>query len=178
MQGNLNNTTTAGGEYDLDLLSAHPYIGWRVGLVDIRATVGYGQGTLDTRTADQTTTARDISLRTLAVSRRRGRVANRRHHAAAQRGIAHHRTGREQHRRPARPDRRRPPAARHAGSRADAPVCGRRAVEAVIGSGHAQRRRRWGNRRGRGSRRRVALYPLPRHRRMARPRPAGAQRRL
>ena len=35
------------GDYELDLTSAHPYIGWRAGGLDLWATVGYGTGDLE-----------------------------------------------------------------------------------------------------------------------------------
>ena len=65
LQGAVNNNTS-GSEYDLDMLSAHPYLGWRAGLLDAWATAGYGAGTLETRSTESAPASSDISMTTFA----------------------------------------------------------------------------------------------------------------
>ena len=58
------------GDYELDMTSAHPYIGWRSGELDFWATVGYGTGDLEITGQDasgvsQTPKSGDVNLQTI-----------------------------------------------------------------------------------------------------------------
>ena len=57
------------GDYQLDLTSAHPYIGWRAGELDLWATVGYGTGELEITAEEngvaQTPKTGDVNLQTV-----------------------------------------------------------------------------------------------------------------
>ena len=58
------------GDYELDMNSAHPYIGWRSGELDLWATVGYGTGELEITEEDasgvaQTPKTGDVNLQTI-----------------------------------------------------------------------------------------------------------------
>nr|WP_316628923.1 autotransporter domain-containing protein [uncultured Brevundimonas sp.] len=66
MEGAVDNNT-AGSDYDLKILAAHPYIGWRMGEVDLWAAGGYGSGTLDVVSANRIMTSNTINLRTIGV---------------------------------------------------------------------------------------------------------------
>ena len=53
------------GDYELDLTSAHPYIGWREGELDLWATVGYGTGDLEITGQGETPQSGDVNLQTI-----------------------------------------------------------------------------------------------------------------
>ena len=53
------------GDYELDLTSAHPYIGWRAGELDLWATVGYGTGDLEITGQGETAQSGDVNLQTI-----------------------------------------------------------------------------------------------------------------
>ena len=58
------------GDYELDINSAHPYIGWRAGELDLWATVGYGTGELkitgqDASGVSQAPKSGDVNLQTI-----------------------------------------------------------------------------------------------------------------
>ena len=55
------------GEYDIDMTSVNPYVGWSVGALDLWATVGYGEGDLEIKPAGATRRSRDLTMRTLGV---------------------------------------------------------------------------------------------------------------
>ena len=59
----------AGGNYDLDITSVHPYLGWTAGGLDFWATLGYGEGELEI-SADGAQTdiaSSDLSMQTLGL---------------------------------------------------------------------------------------------------------------
>ena len=66
-----NNTTAAAtaGDYELDMTSLHPYVGWRAldGRLDLWTTVGYGSGDLKITEANANPTTADATLQTLGV---------------------------------------------------------------------------------------------------------------
>ena len=57
------------GDYELGITSAHPYIGWRAGELDLWATVGYGTGELEITAEEngvaQTPKTGDVNLQTV-----------------------------------------------------------------------------------------------------------------
>ena len=53
------------GDYELDLTSAHPYIGWRADELDLWATVGYGTGDLEITGQGETPQSGDVNLQTI-----------------------------------------------------------------------------------------------------------------
>ena len=58
------------GDYDLDMTSVHPYLGWVAGGLDFWATLGYGDGELDIsedRALGEAVPASDLSVQTLAL---------------------------------------------------------------------------------------------------------------
>ncbi len=66
------NTATAAattGDYELDMTSLHPYVGWRAldGRLDMWTTVGYGSGDLKITEANATPTTADATLQTLGI---------------------------------------------------------------------------------------------------------------
>ena len=65
-------TATAGattGDYELDMTSLHPYLGWRAlnGRLDLWTTVGYGSGDLKITEANATPATADATLQTLGI---------------------------------------------------------------------------------------------------------------
>ena len=66
-----NNTTATAttGDYELDMTSLHPYLGWRAlnGRLDMWTTVGYGSGDLKITEANATPATADATLHTLGV---------------------------------------------------------------------------------------------------------------
>ena len=64
-----NPGPAAGGNYDLDMTSVHPYLGWTAGGLDFWATLGYGEGELEI-SADGAQTdipSSDLSMQTLGL---------------------------------------------------------------------------------------------------------------
>ena len=59
--------TLGKGDYEIDLASVHPYIGWRAGQLDLWATVGYGKGELEITPDGENKQLSDINLRTFGV---------------------------------------------------------------------------------------------------------------
>ena len=60
----------ASGDYDLDMTSVHPYLGWAAGGLDFWATAGYGDGELEIsedRAPGEAIPTSDLSVRTLAL---------------------------------------------------------------------------------------------------------------
>ena len=59
----------ASGDYDLDMTSVHPYLGWTTGGLDFWATAGYGEGELEiSENGGQTDIpASDLSMQTFGV---------------------------------------------------------------------------------------------------------------
>ena len=58
------------GDYDLDMTSVHPYLGWVAGGMDFWATLGYGDGELEIsedRALGEAIPASDLSMQTLAL---------------------------------------------------------------------------------------------------------------
>ena len=58
------------GDYDLDMTSVHPYLGWAAGGLDFWATLGYGDGELDIsedRALGEAIPASDLSMQTFAL---------------------------------------------------------------------------------------------------------------
>ena len=53
------------GDYELDMTSAHPYIGWRADELDFWATVGYGTGDLEISEQGEMTRSGDVNLLTV-----------------------------------------------------------------------------------------------------------------
>ena len=53
------------GDYELDMTSAHPYIGWRADELDLWATVGYGTGDLEISEQGEMTRSGDVNLLTV-----------------------------------------------------------------------------------------------------------------
>ncbi|WP_423910530.1 putative Ig domain-containing protein [Candidatus Spongiihabitans sp.] len=53
------------GEYGLNMTSAHPYIGWGAGQLDLWATVGYGEGKLEKTEKGKAMLSSDVDLRTV-----------------------------------------------------------------------------------------------------------------
>ena len=66
---NRNTATATTGDYELDMTSLHPYVGWRAldGRLDLWTTVGYGSGDLKITEANATPTTADATLQTLGV---------------------------------------------------------------------------------------------------------------
>ncbi|WP_423906984.1 hypothetical protein [Candidatus Spongiihabitans sp.] len=67
-QIDLDYTNTGDGDYESDLTSVHPYLGWTAGRLDLWATVGYGEGDLEItddvqrRLTSDSETGRDLNL--------------------------------------------------------------------------------------------------------------------
>ena len=60
----------AGGNYDLDITSVHPYLGWSAGSLDFWATLGYGEGELEISAdggAQTDIPSSDLSMQTLGL---------------------------------------------------------------------------------------------------------------
>ncbi len=60
----------ASGDYDLDMTSVHPYLGWATGGLDFWATVGYGRGELEIsedRAPGEAIPTSDLSVQTFAL---------------------------------------------------------------------------------------------------------------
>ena len=58
------------GDYDLDMTSVHPYLGWATGGLDFWATAGYGEGELEIsedRASGEAIPSSDLSVRTYAL---------------------------------------------------------------------------------------------------------------
>ena len=58
------------GDYDLDMTSVHPYLGWVAGGLDFWATLGYGDGELDIsedRALGEAIPSSDLSMQTFAL---------------------------------------------------------------------------------------------------------------
>ena len=53
------------GEYGLNMTSAHPYIGWGAGQLDLWATAGYGEGKLEITEKGEAMRSSDVDLRTV-----------------------------------------------------------------------------------------------------------------
>ncbi len=69
-QGEFNYDTGSGeasgrGDYNLDMLSVHPYIGWRAGYMDLWATAGYGTGEIEVAPDQGTAVSNDATLWTV-----------------------------------------------------------------------------------------------------------------
>ena len=71
LRGDLDYEYNAGrldeGEYKIDLIGVHPYFGWSGGVVDVWATIGYGEGDLEITEAGPAARSSDFSLRTLSI---------------------------------------------------------------------------------------------------------------
>ena len=65
---NYQNDTSgvSGNGYEIDLTSTHPYIGWKIGQLDLWATTGYGEGTVNI-TQNKLTRSSDINLQTIGM---------------------------------------------------------------------------------------------------------------
>ena len=72
-QARLDYTDTSlgvSGDYDLDMTSVHPYLGWVAGGLDFWATLGYGDGELEIsedRALGEAIPASDLSMQTYAL---------------------------------------------------------------------------------------------------------------
>ena len=72
-QARLDYTDTSlavSGDYDLDMTSVHPYLGWATGGLDFWATLGYGDGELEIsedRVSGEALPASDLSMQTFAL---------------------------------------------------------------------------------------------------------------
>ena len=68
-QGSLQYETEVGasskGDYDLDVLGVHPYVGWRAGYMDLWATAGYGTGEVELKPRQGDSVSNDVSLWTV-----------------------------------------------------------------------------------------------------------------
>ena len=65
-----NPGPAAGGNYDLDITSVHPYLGWTAGGLDFWATLGYGEGELEISAdggAQTDIPSSDLSMQTLGL---------------------------------------------------------------------------------------------------------------
>ncbi len=64
-----NPSMATSGDYDLDMTSAHPYLGWTTGSMDLWATLGYGKGELEISEdgAQADIPSSDLSMRTMAL---------------------------------------------------------------------------------------------------------------
>ena len=64
-----NPGPAAGGNYDLDMTSVHPYLGWTAGGLDFWATLGYGEGELEISAdgAQADIPSSDLSMQTLGL---------------------------------------------------------------------------------------------------------------
>ena len=65
-----NPSAAAGGNYDLDMTSVHPYLGWSAGSLDFWATLGYGEGELEISAdggAQADSASSDLSMQTLGL---------------------------------------------------------------------------------------------------------------
>ena len=64
-----NPGPAAGGNYDLDMTSVHPYLGWSAGGLDFWATLGYGEGELEISAdgAQADIPSSDLSMQTLGL---------------------------------------------------------------------------------------------------------------
>ena len=68
-----NPGPAAGGNYDLDMTSVHPYLGWTAGGLDFWATLGYGEGELEIsadisgNNAQTDIPSSDLSMQTLGL---------------------------------------------------------------------------------------------------------------
>ncbi len=67
--GYTNPGPAAGGNYDLDMTSVHPYLGWSAGGLDFWATLGYGEGELEISAdgAQADIPSIDLSMQTLGL---------------------------------------------------------------------------------------------------------------
>ena len=68
--GYTNPGPAAGGNYDLDMTSVHPYLGWSAGSLDFWATLGYGEGELEISAdggAQADSASSDLSMQTLGL---------------------------------------------------------------------------------------------------------------
>ena len=72
-QARLDYTDTSlavSGDYDLDMTSVHPYLGWATGGLDFWATAGYGDGELEIsedRVSGEAIPSSDLSMQTFAL---------------------------------------------------------------------------------------------------------------
>ena len=72
-QARLDYTDTSlavSGDYDLDMTSVHPYLGWAAGGLDFWATLGYGDGELEIsedRALGEAIPSSDLSMQTFAL---------------------------------------------------------------------------------------------------------------
>ncbi len=72
-QARLDYTDTSlgvSGDYDLDMTSVHPYLGWAAGGMDFWATLGYGDGELEISedgASGEALPSSDLSMQTLAL---------------------------------------------------------------------------------------------------------------
>ena len=66
---NRNTATATAGDYELDMTSLHPYVGWRAldGRLDLWTTVGYGSGDLKITEATANPATADATLQTLGI---------------------------------------------------------------------------------------------------------------
>ena len=55
------------GDYDIDLTSVNPYIGWKTGSLDLWATVGYGEGELEIEAAGDVLRVSDLNQRSIGI---------------------------------------------------------------------------------------------------------------
>ncbi len=64
-----NPSMATSGDYDLDMASVHPYLGWAAGSMDFWATAGYGKGELEISEdgAQTDIPSSDLSMQTLAL---------------------------------------------------------------------------------------------------------------
>ncbi len=64
-----NPSLATSGDYDLDMTSVHPYLGWTIGGMDFWATLGYGKGELEISEdgAQADIPSSDLSMRTLGL---------------------------------------------------------------------------------------------------------------
>ncbi len=58
-------TAAGGGDYDLDMTSVHPYLGWRAGALDLWASVGLGGGDLRVKPTAGDAQSADLKLSTI-----------------------------------------------------------------------------------------------------------------
>ena len=66
--GYTNPSLATSGDYDLDMTSVHPYLGWSAGSLDFWATLGYGKGELEiSEDGTQDIFSSDLSMQTLGL---------------------------------------------------------------------------------------------------------------
>ena len=68
--GYTDTSLAVSGDYDLDMTSVHPYLGWATGGLDFWATLGYGDGELaisEDRTSGEALPTSDLSMQTYAL---------------------------------------------------------------------------------------------------------------